>query len=337
MQTHRIFDLHCDTLTAFMDAGADMLEGLDDPARREGALAALAARGDGRDTLDDPRHQFSLGQLPGQARWAQCCAVFVPDGLSPQGAAAYYGFHQRSFHRQAERFAHLARPCRTAEEVRRAWEEGKAALILTVENGAALAGSLERAAELARDGVRMLTLTWNGENEIGSGNQTAHGLSPFGRALVPELERLGIVADVSHLNDAGFRDFLDTARRPFAASHSNARAICPHPRNLDDWQIREMVERKCLIGLNYYSRFLREDGREAGFDDLCRHAGHFLELGAADCLALGSDFDGADMPPCLDRCGKVPALLDALAARFGGELAEKIAWRNAMEFFSADG
>ena len=66
----RIFDLHCDTLTAFMDAGADMLEGLDDPARPEGALATLAARGDGRDTLDDPRHQFSLGQLPGQARWA---------------------------------------------------------------------------------------------------------------------------------------------------------------------------------------------------------------------------------------------------------------------------
>ena len=179
----------------------------------------------------------------------------------------------------------------------------------------------------------MLTLTWNGENGLGSGRQTDHGLTPFGRAAVPALEEAGILVDVSHLNDQGFRDVLELARRPFAASHSNSRTVCPHPRNLTDWQARELAARDCLIGLNYYSPFLRADGQPAGLDDLCRHAEHLLTLGAEDCLALGSDFDGADLPPCLDRCERVPALLERLQTEFGTALAEKLAWRNARSFF----
>ena len=309
MAARAVFDLHCDTLTALMSSG-----------RRA-------------DTLDDPDSAFSLSRIPRGLLWAQCCAVFVPDGLSPGGAAACCDLHRRSFLRQAEALPR-ARACRTAEEIRRVWAEEKTALILTVENGAALAGRLDRLAELAGDGMRMMTLTWNGENELGAGNAVCRGLSPFGRSVVREMERLDVVPDVSHLNDAGFRDVLETARRPFAASHSNARAVCPHPRNLADWQIREMAGRGCLIGLNYYSPFLRDDGRPAGLDDLCRHAGHILSLGGENCLALGSDFDGATMPPCLDRCDRVPALVSVLEARFGRELAEKIAWRNALAFFS---
>ena len=136
-----------------------------------------------------------------------------------------------------------------------------------------------------------------------------------------------------HDRQENVREVLELARRPFVASHSNSRAVCPHPRNLDDGQVRELAARGCLIGLNYYSPFLRADGRQAGLDDLCRHAEHLLTLGAEDCLALGSDFDGAELPPCLDRCEKVPGLIDCFRARLGGEVAEKIAWRNAMAFF----
>ena len=103
-----------------------------------------------------------------------------------------------------------------------------------------------------------MTLTWNGENELGSGNVTDRGLTDFGRAAVREMERCGILIDVSHLNDAGLADVFETAERPFLATHSNARAICAHKRNLTDVQIKEMVRRGCLIGLNYYGPFLRD-------------------------------------------------------------------------------
>ena len=312
MHAPAVFDLHCDTLTALPDAPAPSGE---------------------PDTLDLPGRHFSLSRLPAGVRWCQCCAVFLPDELRGEEAAAYYKRHRDSFRRQMERFSDRVLPCRSAADIEGAWAAGKTAAVLTVENGSALAGRLERVAELARDGVRMMTLTWNGANELGSGHDTGRGLTPFGREAVREMERQGILADVSHLNDRGFDDLLSTARKPFAASHSNARSVCGHRRNLTDGQIREMVMRKCLIGLNYYGAFLRDDGQVPTLDDLYRHVEHFLELGAGDCLALGSDFDGADLPPCLDSCQKVPGLGQCLAERFGRETAEGIMWRSAMAFF----
>lgn len=310
MEPYAVFDLHCDTLTSFMDSARC------------------------RNTLDDPCSSFALSKVPAGVRWGQCFAIFVPDGLSQEEAVDYYAFHQASFARQMADLAPRVSPCRTAGDIEAAWAQGKVAAILTVENGSALAGKLDRVPLLARDGVRMMTLTWNGENEIGSGNATDHGLSPFGRALVPALEEAGILVDVSHLNDRGFQDLLEVASRPFVASHSNARAVCSHSRNLTDGQIRELVSRRCLIGLNYYNLFLRQDGCPATLDDLYRHAAHFLELGAEDCLALGSDFDGADLPPCLNTPEKAAGLFDYFLKRgLSPALSEKILYRNALDFF----
>ena len=237
-----------------------------------------------------------------------------------------------------EALADKVRPCRTASDIETVWEQGRAAAILTVENGSALAGRLDRVEVLARDGVRMMTLTWNGENEIGSGNATDHGLSGFGREAVQELERQRIAADISHLNDRGFDDFLAVAQKPFAASHSNARAVCGHRRNLRDEQIREMAARKCLIGLNYSQDFLRTGDRPAVLDDLYRHVEHFLELGAEDCLALGSDADGTDVPPGLDCPEKFAGLYQYFLDRGLSQCqAEKILWQNALDFFKRCG
>ena len=91
--------------------------------------------------------------------------------------------------------------------------------------------------QITQDGVRMCTLTWNGANALGSGNLTSEGLTGFGRSMVRELEAREIIVDVSHLNDEGFKDVCKVAEKPFAASHSNARSICAHPRNLADWQL----------------------------------------------------------------------------------------------------
>lgn len=309
MPSCTVFDLHCDTLTAFLE-----------PTRCP-------------DTLNDPASAFALYRIPREVHWCQCCAVFIPDGLTEEEAWGYYRFHRDRFFRQMERFSSCALPCRTAGDVERAWAEGKTALILTVENASFLGGDLGRAEELRRDGVRIASLTWNGPNALGSGHETGEGLSPLGQEAVKVLEDCGIFLDVSHLNDRGLRDVLDTARRPFLATHSNARAVCPHRRNLTDEQLKELIARGCLVGLNYYSPFLRREG-EAGFDDLLRHARHILDLGGAYSLGLGSDFDGAALPPCLDGCEKVPPLGAFLARNLGQETADRILWRNALDFFA---
>lgn len=313
MHPYALIDLHCDTLTACAAA---------DPCFN---------------TLDDPMAvHLSLSNLPRGVRWGQCFAIFVPDGLSQGEAIDCYTRHQRSFCRQMECFAPRVSPCRTAADIEAAWACGKTAAILTVENGAALGGQLERVDTLARDGVKILTLTWNGENELGSGHDTGHGLTAFGRDVIGRMEELGILVDVSHLNDEGFSDVLESAQKPFVATHSNARAVCPHRRNLTDDQIRAMAERGCLIGLNYSDYFLREGGG-ATFDDLLRHIDHFLALGAEDCLALGSDFDGTDIPPWLDSPEKASGLSQKLLDRgYPPALCGKLMHQNALAFFRAN-
>lgn len=334
MLPYALIDLHCDTLTGLTDEDYHLLASLQDPAKKAEAVAALAERVRGTDTLNLPGRHFSLSAIPEGVRWCQCCAIYIPDALRGAEAVAYYDLHQRSFHRQMEALTDKVLPCRTAADIETAWEQNKAAAILTVENGSALAGRLERVETLARDGVRMVTLTWNGENEIGSGNVTGRGLSPFGKEAVRELERCGILVDVSHLNDHTFADLLDIAEKPFVASHSNARAVCGHKRNLTDGQIVEMVNRKCLIGLNYSQDFLRAGDRPAVLDDLYRHVEHFLELGAEHCLALGSDADGTDVPPGLDSPERFAGLYQYLLNRgLSSAQANGILWKNALKFF----
>lgn len=334
MLPYALIDLHCDTLTALTAEDAPLLDSLRDPAKRDETVSAFARRIRSADTLDLPDRHFSLSGIPEGVHWCQCCAIFVPDGLTGEDAIAYYDLHRRNFVRQMEALSDKVLPCRAAADIEAAWAQGKAAAVLTVENGSVLAGRPERIETLARDGVRMLTLTWNGENEIGSGNATDHGLSPFGKQAVRELERQGVIIDVSHLNDRGFDDLLEIARKPFAASHSNARAACPHSRNLTDGQIREMVSRGCLIGLNFFNAFLRGDGQPAAPEDLWRHTAHFLELGAERCLALGSDADGADLPSWLDCPEKFAGLYSFLLEHgLTAAQADGILWKNSLSFF----
>jgi len=298
--TRRFFDLHCDTITSF------------------GSLTDSAAA-------------FSLGHLPQGAVWAQCCAVFLPDTLRGAQAVAYYESARDRLFAEAEKNAGRISLCRTAAEIEAAFAENRHAAILTVESGAALAGDLARVQALRDDGVRAMTLVWNGENELGAGQSVPErGLTAFGRACVREMERLCMFVDVSHLNDRGFRDVCEIAQGPLIATHSNARAVCGHPRNLTDEQIREIVRRGGLIGLNYYREFLGGDDP----DCLFRHIIHFLELGAEKTLALGSDWDGAEIPAYLARPDRIPALCERLLARGIGEtIISDIMCGNALRFW----
>lgn len=180
----------------------------------------------------------------------------------------------------------------------------------------------------------MLTLTWNGPNELGSGHGAGEGLTAFGREAVTALEEADVLVDASHLNDRGFEDLLAVAKKPFVASHSNARSVCAHSRNLPDEFIREMVRRGGLIGLNYSRSFLSEREGAGGLDDLYRHVCRFLELGAEKCLALGSDYDGTDIHPELDSVEKALGIYDYLTGRgIAPDVADGVLFGNAMAFF----
>lgn len=305
-----VIDLHCDTLTR------DQWE-----------------EDSGGDTLDNPGYHLSLGGLPAGRFWVQCFAIFVPDQLRGREAIGFFDRYHASFCRQMEANRDRILPCRSFLDLERARAQGKNAAILTVEGGAVLAGQLERVRAIREAGVRMLTLTWNGPNELGSGHDGAGGLTAFGREAVAELEEQGVLVDVSHLNDRGFEDLLAAAKKPFVASHSNARSVCGHRRNLPDEFIREMAVRGGLIGLNYAQSFLSED-RRGDREDLLRHVRRFLELGAGECLALGSDYDGTDIHPDLDAPEKIPELYEFLTGRgVPAETAKGILFGNAWRFF----
>lgn len=311
MRPYALIDLHCDTLTDCKYAAGNP------------------------DTLDDPKRVLSLSAIPRDVRWAQFFAIFIPDEQRGRAAIDYFDQNRRNFDRQMKLFSDRVSPCRSLGDMEAAFAQSKTAAFLTVENGSALAGDLSRVRVLAEAGVCAVTLVWNGENEIGSGHSTGHGLSAFGRAVIPEMERCGILVDVSHLNDPGFGDLLEVAQKPFLATHSNARAVAGHRRNLTDEMIREMVRRGCLIGLNYFVSFLRDGGEVTSLDDLYRHIVHFLELGASKNLALGSDFDGAALPDCLNTPQKAAEAYGYLLARgIGREQADGIFYQNARRFFA---
>lgn len=311
MKSKYLIDLHCDTLTDWK----------------------YTTTGN-PDTLDDPKRVLSLTSIPEDVNWAQFYAVFIPDEERGQAAIDYFDFNRQSFDRQMKQFSDRVAPCRSYADMESAWAVGKTAAFLTVENGSVLAGDISRVKTIADAGVRAVTLVWNGENEIGSGHTTDHGLSDFGKLAIPELERHGILVDVSHLNDPGFADLLEVAQKPFVATHSNARAIASHKRNLTDDMIREMVRRDCLIGLNYFVAFLRDDRDVQSLDDLYRHTDHFFQLGGVKNLALGSDFDGALLPECLSTPSKAAGIYEYFLSRGISEGdVQGVMYGNAQAFF----
>ena len=206
--------------------------------------------------------------------------------------------------------------------------------LLTVEGGEAVGDDLENLAVLYERGVRMMTLTWNQSNKIGAANGTAGGLTPFGRDCVERMCDMGMLVDVSHGSDGLLSDVAVVCKRkgaPFVASHSNARAVFFHSRNLTDRGIRAVAESGGVVGLCFVEKFLAADGSaERQRAAILAHARHIVNVGGEDVLALGSDFDGALENPYVKSPADLPKLLFDLEKTFGARVAEKIACKNAL-------
>ena len=215
-------------------------------------------------------------------------------------------------------------------------EEGKVKILLSIEGGEIFEGSVERVREFYDRGIRMAALTWNNENEIGHSAKSGskEGIKPRGWEILREMASLRMAADTSHLNEAGFWDLIDRHSQPPMASHSCAKALCPHFRNLSDEQIRAMAARGGWIGVNFYPRFLREDGK-ASVRDIADHIDHMCQLGAQKNVGFGSDFDGIEYTPvdCASPAD-IPAILEELRRRGYGEAdIAAIAGGNFLDYY----
>lgn len=173
-------------------------------------------------------------------------------------------------------------------------QQGRKSIMLGIENGLALDGHLDRLQHFAQRGIVYMTLCHNGDNDIcdsARGNHTHNGISPFGKQVVREMNRLGILVDLSHAGEKSFYDALELSSQPIVCSHSSCRALCDHPRNLTDDQMRALAAKGGVMQITMYNGFLVKDG-EATVLDALRHLAHAIEVMGIDHVGIGTDFDG---------------------------------------------
>lgn len=194
-------------------------------------------------------------------------------------------------------------------------------------------------------GLRTMGLTWSNVNNFATGvrvttkRQRRTGLTDLGRALVKEAQDLGITIDVSHLNDQSFWDLYEITEKPIIATHSNARYICDHPRNLTDDQIKAINEKHGTIGINFCMKFLDpehpgEEYTNLGFDIIKKHIDHIVSLSDINTVALGSDYDGTSIPNCVRDCTKLPDLWNYLLENgYSEQDINKISHQNLLRVF----
>ncbi len=329
----RVFDGHNDALSRVLAAG---------PGAAEGFLA-----GDGAGQLDLPR-----AEAAGLA--GACFAVFTAAPPHDAYAGAEYfepvphrealreGLAQAALlHRLARASGGRLRVARTTADL----DGDGVVAVLHLEGAEPIGTALHELEVLHAAGLRSLGLVWSRRNAFATGvpfgfpgsPDQGPGLTDAGRALVRACGELGIVIDLSHLNERGFWEVADLSDAPLVASHSNAHVLCASPRNLTDDQLRAIGERGGLVGINFFPGFLRADGAEdpeTPITLIAEHAAHVAQVAGPACVGLGSDFDGATMPSALRDVTGLPALLDTLrSAGFTDVELEGIAsgnWRRVL-------
>lgn len=325
----KYIDMHCDTIPRLCHPEAE-------------------ERGE---TLRKNSGHLDLERMKQGNALAQCFAVFTDLKACPDPYVRAREILDRFKKEIAENSSVIAQAF-TAEDILRNDREGKMSAVLTMEEGAACQGSLDRLREFYREGVRMMTLTWNYPNDLAWPNrinlQTGHmepetkkGLTEKGIAFIEEMERLGMVIDVSHLGDAGFWDIAKRAKKPFIASHSNSRKEACHVRNLTDEMIRALAEQGGVMGINFCGAFLSDlnenalDGGNSRVSDMVRHMKHIRQTGGIECIGLGSDFDGISGDLEVDSPAALYRIADEMSRQgFTGSEIDAVFYKNVLRLFT---
>ena len=302
----KVVDMHCDTISELLHA------------RERGEEASIL----------DHLH-IDLNRMQKGDYLLQNFAMFVHLGKTADP------FHYAMklvdlFYNELEPYSDRIGIVKRWEDIEENQKAGKMSAMLTLEEGGICKGDLSCLRDFYRLGARMMTITWNFPNELGFPNgkdesvsparsvpDTEHGLTETGIAFVQEMERIGMIIDISHLNDAGIRDVFHYTKKPFVASHSNARALARHPRNLTDEMIRALAERGGVAGINYYAPFLKDADKKMPLHGLCSdmvaHMKHMKQVGGIGCIGLGSDFDGIDTATDMKGCSGMQLLADVMS------------------------
>lgn len=302
----KLFDLHCDTLyRAFFENGG----------------------------LFNNDFHISFDRIDSIEPYIQCMAIWVPDEFRNKNAIQLFENCRKKLNDELKD-TNIKIIYSQDDIIEIESKKGKG-VVLTVEGGAVLGGKLENVDHLAKCGVKIMTLTWNGNCELGDGIgvEGAKGLTDFGKSVVAKMEQNSIVVDVSHSSVPMFYDVAELSTRPFCATHSNSKQICPHRRNLTDEQFSIIRDKGGIVGLNLSRGFLREDEDKACMLDVLRHAEHFLSLGGEKTLAIGTDFDGTDIPIDMTGIESMNKLYELfLKHNYNEKLLEDIFFNNARNF-----
>ncbi len=264
-----IVDAHCDTLTLAVTTGQGLLNN---------------------------RLHWDINRAMQYDGFVQVLAVFQnPDRMKPTFKRAVHYIRQaHSFEINIPYFS----LCRSFADIKKGLEEKKVCGLLAIEGGDALEGKTENLQLLYNMGIRCITLTWNYANELGDGAQeTRHrGLTPFGRGILRIMQEKGMIIDISHASEKTFWDCMEECSKPLIASHSNARAIHDHPRNLYDSQLLAVAEKGGVIGINFYREFISSAG-SVNISCLVRHIEYICGLAGDNAVGIGADFDGMESLP----------------------------------------
>lgn len=300
-----LFDLHCDTL-----------------------YRAAIEKG----SIINNDYHISIKKGQKYNKWFQTMAVWIPDEVKGDDAFNLFLDCYKKLKEDIVKSEYEINHVKNFSLLK--GSSAKTNVILSVENGSALNGKIENVRLFSNLGVRFITLTWNDSNDIGDGAgvENPNGITAFGKKIIKEMEKEKITADVSHASDPLFWDVMEISSRPVIATHSNSRTICNHKRNLTDEQFRAIVKNKGIVGLNLHKYFIKENG-EADLQDILLHIEHFLSLGGEKTLALGTDFDGAEMPHDVKGIENLSDFYELLLRKnYKEELIKDIFFGNAYKF-----
>lgn len=324
MNRLNVIDMHCDTILRLLD---------------------------GNETMRKTNGHLDLTRMEKGEYALQCFAMFV-NLKKCKDPFETVNVMIDKYYQEISKNMDIIRPVFSYQDIENNMKDGYMSSMLTIEEGGVTKGHLEFLRNLYLLGVRMITLTWNFENGIGYPNfdypldggipdmtkpNTTNGLTPKGIELVKEMERLGIIIDVSHLSDKGFYDVYNNTTKPFVASHSNARSVCNNVRNMTDDMIKKLASRGGVMGINYCSSFVNNQTDKDNFTyvkDLIKHIKYIKDLVGIDYIGLGSDFDGIGNSIEMNSADKMYLLRDEMLRNdFTTEEIEKVFYKNVLRVF----